>query len=519
MDLRKTVVPGNRIIPLQRVMALTCALVMIALSLAACVGTGENAEYDILYKGLQEAEVNFCFPGNGHPDMKEVIWKLEKQAVRLKLKLNFSFYDWPEYETKIDSIIAAGSPCDAFYYSDSIWRNSTENWLSERVANKSVMDITQMFPTYAPNYYRKFTEEELKGASIDGRLYAIANRSPNTYKRSALVRSDLIERYNITSIKDYDELEAYLDTICKNEPDLFPLSSWDLSIGLFAEYCGYVIFDYQLGLVYKWDDSEMRLIPWEQTPEYVQSMVRYYNWYKNGYMKGTMGLMRADDTLITSGKWSCILTYFGASQDYNARLRAKGITEWYYVEFPLFPDKLSARTSQLDRAIAFSANANNAERAIMFIDFVQSSQENYDLFMLGIKDRHYVLKGERVSIPEGVEIDNSFIGWSGSWAFENIDFLRVGVHGFLQSNKEYRDIIDKTTMHVPHMGFRPDYSRVVSETVRRRTSFYRLELSMRNGTFSIDDIDKYIEQQRGAADSLAYAIQKQLDNWREANHP
>ncbi len=82
---------------------------------------------------------------------------------------------------------------------------------------------------------------------------------------------------------------------------MLPMFYNESSIGLFAEANGYVNFNYILGLVYKWDDPEMRIIPWEQTPEYRRGIETILKWTNNGYLLRDLGIVQIDiATLIAT---------------------------------------------------------------------------------------------------------------------------------------------------------------------------------------------------------------------------
>ncbi|MEN2773510.1 hypothetical protein [Acetivibrio clariflavus] len=62
-------------------------------------------------------------------------------------------------------------------------------------------------------------------------------------------------------------------------------------------------------------------------------------------------------------------------------------------EIELYMDQPHLLSSRY-RGVAVASNSKNPERVLMFLEWLHKSQENYDLFRYGIKDRHYGLKGE-----------------------------------------------------------------------------------------------------------------------------
>ena len=276
---------------------------------------------------LPEAKLTFYFEAQEPKEAKEVLEAVEKRAQNeLNVKLDFKyFWDYPEvYLNSVKSIIAAGQPCDAFYFS-----NGFPQTLGSLAKEGDIKDITDIFSKCAPNYYSRLSPEEIRSAAVNGRIYAIPHRFYYSSIQSALVREDLMKKYNIPDIKTYDDYEVYLKAIKENEKSLTPMVVMDTTIGLFARANGYTLLDYQQGLVYKLDDPQMKITAWEQTPEYKSSIQRISNWYNKGYLiKGTP-VWRVDSTAISSGKWASVIGYYGNQFEYNDALKKNGVN-WEY---------------------------------------------------------------------------------------------------------------------------------------------------------------------------------------------
>ena len=158
--------------------------------------------------------------------------------------------------------------------------------ISRSAREGKLKDISDIFPASAPLLYSKFTGEELAYASVGGRLYAVPSLFPLARCTYLLIDDALFRKYNMPDITDFDKYELFLETIKENEPDMTPgtITEYITTLQLFARASGYVIADTSKRLVYKWDDPEMKLIPWEKTPEFYEIMTRVIEWYKKGYI-------------------------------------------------------------------------------------------------------------------------------------------------------------------------------------------------------------------------------------------
>jgi hypothetical protein len=74
-------------------------------------------------------------------------------------------------------------------------------------------------------------------------------------------------------------------------------------------------------------------------------------------------------------------------------------------------------------SIGINPGFRDPERVLMFIEWLQSSQENYDLLMYGIRDTNHRLQGNTLDIS-GLDRKNVVCEWWGSEAFRNYEYER-----------------------------------------------------------------------------------------------
>lgn len=464
---------------------------------------------------LPEAKLTFYFEAQDRKIVREVLDAVEKKTLgKLNVKLDFKyFWDYPEvYLNNVRSIVAAGQPCDAFYYSSDIPKT-----LAALASEGDIKDLTDIFRKNAPNYYSLLSEEEKRSASVNGRIYAIPHYTNYAQIQSVLVRDDLMKKYSIPEIKNYEDYEVYLKAVKENEKGVTPMVVKDTTIGLFARANGYVVLDYQQGLVYKWDDPEMKIMAWEQTPEFKSGIEKINSWYNKDYLNKGTPIWNLDSTAIGSGKWASVISGYSDESSYNSALKNSGIS-WTYKAYPLYPDKPSERNSPMNGAICVAGKSNNAERVLMFINWLQSDQENYDSLMYGIKGKTYTLNDNLFRIPDGVMEEDKCYNWEWRWSFQNVKLEHYGSAEEKEASERYYDKVKTLSKYAPHIGFVPDYTSVKDITNRRATSFYTLDQSIYTGQFKQEDVDKYIQDQKDSGiENLVKEVQKQLDAWKAAN--
>lgn len=495
--------------------------------------TQEADEFDFLPESymldpdsLSETTLTIYINGVRTSKDEEVLEAVNKKLRDdLKTRIEFKYYweYYPQFLARVERDNASGITCDAFLF------NKEFQTTVKAIADQGLaMDVSRLFPEYAPNYYNQFTSEEMKAMTIEGKIYLIPPRMPSTNMRYAVVRQDLMEKYKIPEIKSYDDFEVFLDAIVKNEPDLTPVRYKDTSMVLFADMYGYVILDYITGLVYKWDDPAMKLMTWDQTPEFTEALDRLKRWYDNGYL-GAENNMAAGFTII-NGKYEYVIydhmitdlkaASFLCGPDEQIRmnilLRGKGITDIYYKAYPLH-DGYSQRDTIMEAGVIVNPVSQQAERVLMFIDWLQSDQENYDLLMYGQKDVHYIDKGDYAEPPKDAVV--TFNDWSWRPAFENIDYRRANFPGQKAELDHYNSIVRERTRMPPHYGFTPDYSAVKDIYERIFMKYTWPEDTIYNGYDYSTMIEWFRkEQSESGVNGLISEIQGQLDEYiRELN--
>ncbi len=473
------------------------------------------ADFDVNAVNLKSEKLTLYFFGQEIPVVQEVLGAVNsKLKQELNTEIQFKFIlDMPDkYLEKIKSDIAAGLPCDAFFYYNSLPESL------ETLANEGyIADLTELFPQYAPNYYRQFSQNDIDAARINGKVYAVPERIPDAYRNCAIVRQDLMEKYEIPEIRSYDDYELYLKTIKEKEPDMIPMNFFDTSMRLFADMYGYVVLDYDLGLVYKWDDPDVKIQAWEQTPVFKDCLNRIKSWRDKGYLMKSVGIAQLNANMITSGKWASFIGKTGDQISFNTLLRTSGITEWNYKAYQLHVG-YSVRLNPLRRGMAINAKSANAERVLLFIDWLESSQENYDLYMYGIKGRNYVEKEDYIEPMEKVNEAEYFFNWGWKEPLRNIGYERANAPGMKEEMTHYYELIGEKTKYPPLNGFRPDYSAVGQIKDSRLISFADMDRNVYLGDYDESKVNAYIKKQKDTGiDNMIAEVQRQADRFRAAH--
>ncbi|MEN6315118.1 MAG: DUF3502 domain-containing protein [Clostridiaceae bacterium] len=266
----------------------------------------------------------------------------------------------------------------------------------------------------------------------------------------------------------------------------------------------------------------MKIIPWEQTSGFKETAGFVSRWFANGYMEISSQQKETASFIYRTGN-----LYEGPI---GIDLFNDGNMEEYILHI-LYKNEKTQRKSPFNAstigAVAFNSNSKDTERALMLLDWIQSSQENYDLFNYGIENRHYLLKNNRIDMPEGISISDNPYWWHRltdyllNFAFMNIHFHRQSVDDTRPDDyyKTLMEYAQSYTSYAPHEGFYPDYSEIRTECVKRMQVYTkRISDSFKRGIFDTSQADSVIEELKNAGtDQIVNEIQRQLDQWRSVN--
>ena len=506
-----------------RMIAIMLAAACLILSLSGC-GSSIRGDEDSYLDGdeppvkenMEHTTLRFLFPGSEPRNWKKVEAEIEKRiSDTLNASLDFRWIDYSQYFNLENVLDSSNEVYDALAVAkpEPLYPDFTVLARSGKLK-----DITDIFPASAPYLFSKYTGEELAYATVDGRLYAVPSLYPQARCAYLVVDDRLLRKYNMTDITDYDKYELFLKTVKENEPDLTPgtLANPVSSIQLLARASGYVIADEAKRLVYKWDDPEMKLIPWEKTPEFHDVISRVIDWYRNGYL-----VYESDRMKTASFIFEGMLT--PPSEEPTTMVFTDGKTNEIKESGPmrafhLYPEMKVQRENPMGNfhyngSFVFPAASVNTERTLQFLEWVQQSMDNYYLLMYGIEGEDYILSNGVPTLPQGMDFfSSSYMYWDGNWAFENMEYMADPLSEAGAAAESYREFINKYSQYPPHGAFYPNYGALQQSADRRAALFDQFDYKLVKGEIlEASEVDAFInELDQLGSDELADMIYEQM---------
>lgn len=494
---------------LRKVVALATAALLSLMLLAGCKSAdtkeeapAEEVKTDSSVDISKEVELIMYVLGeqpSGFEDMMVEFNKLTKQEINATLKVNW--IGWGDYQDKYPLLLSSGETCDLIY---------TATWLNfyQQAQKGAFMALEDLLPVYAPKSLEQTSEIARQEASIDGHMYCLPSGKSTYNAYGPIVRGDLMDKYGIAEINNFDDLGKYLQAIKDNESSMQPTDIYSAGSELDDVYLmnqGMYPLTGNCGSIYWIDPNAEKPVvfakhEWDKMPEFLEMMAE---WSEAGYWSKS-ALSNKDDTMIETGKAGMTLHNI----DTWASLSLKH-PEWNYRFYNLVSQYEAL--SYLQDAMAIPNSAKNPERALMLLELLRTNQTAYDLFNYGIPGVDSVIHEDgtiEALRPDDFPLDNC------GWGFRTNDFTRE-TYGVPAELAKVKDEINTSLTDNKFRAFIIDTNAVKNEyaAVQNAMSQYYdpLELGFVDAKSGLEELTKYMDDAGNAA--VKAELQRQIDEF------
>jgi putative aldouronate transport system substrate-binding protein len=332
---------------------------------------------------------------------------------------------------------------------------------------------------------------------VDGKTYAIPNYQTITTREGFVIQKRFADKYklDVSAIKSYKDLEPFLDQIKKNESGVIPLGD---KIFFSSYFYGY--WETAAGLVKK-DDATAKAIPSNLVPEYKAHLDLMRSWYVKGYIPKD----------VATAKWDEVIAKGNVAVTYNNVLKPGGEVEYAkkngnnaVIFVPITDAYIASDTNGTLNAI--SKKSKNPEKALAFLELVNTDKTLYNLLCFGIEGKHYTKDGEYAK-----SIKDSGYDPNTDWVFGN-QFNALLRQGQDPKTWEITKEWNKTDKISPYMGFNYDTTPVKTEAANVNAVYKEYVDGLNTGTV---DPNKYLPEfndklKKAGNDKILEVAQKAL---------
>ncbi len=332
----------------------------------------------------------YCIGDEGGIYAQQHLDKLNEMLTeKINAEIEPIMVSWGDYKTKLPMVWASGEQFDLTY---------TANWVSyfDEADKGAFMDITELFPTYAPETYAEMEAlDRLETTKVGGKLYMVPNNMPDYTTFIFNYREDLRVKYDCPEIDSWEALEIYMQAIKDNEPGMLPyaipnndavktqtwLNEMDWARPIDNGSVG--VFTYSL-------TDPTTIFSMVDTPEYEEYVTKAREYYEAGYWsQSVMAETTAVKDAFLTGKSAIYAANFSNSNGVYTELSASQ-PDW---EIGLWSSDLDSGVVEsiaaTNNGMAIGPFSKNPERAMMFIELCYQDPEVYHLLMDGLEGITY----------------------------------------------------------------------------------------------------------------------------------
>lgn len=340
-------------------------------------------------------------------DEASVFEAVNKMTVeKLNTKVNYIFHGGA-YGDKIQVIIASGEEYDICFTSS--WYNN----YNTNATKGAFVDITDMLETTAPKLKAELPEYMWNASKINGKIFAVPNQQIVARALPIMAPKEYIEGtgVDLASIKDIASATDYFEKAKEKYGARFHgMTAVDM-----ADINGYeMIVDGYTGGAIKKDDATAKVVNFYETPEYKATLDQIADLAKRGLV---------DSEAITNGEYSegqrkakKISAFFtgtykpGGDAEESVRAGYDCILE------PLGQKPYVSTSSVIATMQGISKSSKNPERALQYLELLNTDKDLMNLLSYGIEGKHYTKISDNVI---KLTPDSGYAHGS-SWAIGNV---------------------------------------------------------------------------------------------------
>ncbi|QOS80606.1 ABC transporter substrate-binding protein [Paenibacillus sp. JNUCC31] len=494
-----------------RKIALLMAALMLtfATMLAGCGGSNTNDTSGNAASGGESGDkdtvkLKVYLIGGPQRDLPMVQEEMNKYLMeKINTTVDITMIDWGDYSKRMPVITASGENYDIAF---------TSSWAYDYLPNATrgaFLPINDLLDKYGQGIKEQLDPRFLTGSQIGGQNYAVPVNKELASQWVWRFNKQYVDKYNmdITKIRTLEDLEPYLKQIKDNEPaDITPLA-------VPKGFKPYLAFDFLLGDEFpvgiNMNGDTGKYVNVLESEELKSSLKTIRKYYQGGYLRKDVATLEGIDNIKT-GKW---FVDREQTQPY-AELGWSRSAGYDIVTTPM-QDPVIFTGSATGAMHAISANSKNPERAMMFLNLLNTDPYLRNLINYGIEGTHYKKISDNViedlpAMKDGFQMPGFALG--------NLFLTYMHKEDPADKWEAFKEFNNSAKV-APSFGFNFNPDPVKTEVASISAIVKEFYPSIMTGAVDPDEhLPKAIEKLKAAGlDKVIAEAQKQYDEWQAAN--
>lgn len=410
---------------------------------------------------------------------------------KIGVNIDMNFIDYGEYSQKLGVIINSGEAYDLAF---------TCSWAGDYLGNArkgAFLDLTPYLDNIGSEMKEAIDDRFWSGAEVDGGIYAVPNQKEICTAPMWVFTKEYVDKYNIpyTELHSLEDLEPWLKLIKENEPDVTPLY---ITKGFSAPQYFEQLVD-PVGIEY--EDGSLVVKNMFETDKMKSTLETLRKYYQAGYIN-------ADSATAQDDKSVKRFVTKGDGQPYAEVLWSKDLK--YDVVASQITDSYITNASTTGSMIAVSKNSKNPDKAVEFLNLLNTDEYIRNLLNYGIEGTHY----ESVNDKQIKLTDKASDYSVGYYTLGNLFITKVLDNEPETKWDEFQEFNDSAKESAV-LGFKFDTSKVTNEIAAINNVLEEFKSTIYSGSVDVDEyLDKLNKKLKDQGiDRVIEEMQTQLDAW------
>lgn len=454
---------------------------------------------------LEAVELDWYYPGPDIPADLQTVQDAVNEITRAKINATIKLHPvgFGDYAQKMNTVVASGEKADI------IWTSSWNFDYAQNQGKGAFIPLDELIDRYAPAIKTSLPAFVLDATRIGGKVYAVPNYQTVTAREGFYIQKRFVDKYNldINTLKTIEDIEPFLAQIKAGEPDIIPLVL-DFN-GAYSGLTRSFGFEWLSNALSVQLDDPTKVTSLYGSPPYVKYTNLIRSFYTKGYINEDAATLKSRGDIIKTGNAAVV---FGDSLNAGSEVSIKTTSGQDVVMVPVTPAYV--QTSYVITTMqAISTASENPERAMMFINLLNTDQQLFNTISYGVEGKHYT------KVADNVVKVNTDAGYApnAAWVFGNV------FNGYIQEGQD-ADVFaqnkadNESAVASPIIGFIFLPAAVSAEIANITTVIDQYGPGLNTGTLDpADKLEEFLEKLKSAGiDKVVEEAQKQLDAFNAA---
>lgn len=476
---------------------------IVALAMCATLSMGILTSCGNSKSTSGDDPVNLTWYCIGDPPKDEVLVEEEINKY-LKEKINASvdmkFVGFGDYDQKTSVIVNSGEAFDIMFTCD---------WAGDYSGNSTkgaFLELDEYFETTLKDTYKAIDKRFWEGAKINGKTYAIPNQKELCSVPSWVFDKALVEKYNIPiqDIQSLEDLEPWLKLIKEKEPDVIPLG-WakDKTPPTKSLEADVIVVPLMVDI----NDESLTVKNMFEDEKFIASLKTMEKYYNAGYVYEEAPIV----DVFNRKDQKCFITESGW-QPYADNIWSQ--QEGKEVVSNPVSDPLVTTASTRGSMFAVAKNSKNPEKAIEFLNLLNTDEKLRNMVNFGIEGVHY----EKIGDNQIKQTDKKSDYGVSYFAMGNLYKTYVLENDPVDKWDEFKKFNDGS-VESPLLGFAFNPEAVANEIAAISNVINEFRPALYSGSVNVDEtLEKLNARLKSQGlDKVQEEIQKQINEWAKEN--